>query len=82
MSITDTTGQPGTLPSIVASVLRAGLQFGGGYLAAHGFIGSDQTATFVGAGLFIAGLVWSVIQKVNAKKALVSAIAAPAGSAG
>lgn len=82
MSNIDPTAQPGNLPSIVASVLRAGLQFGGGYLASHGLLANDQQSAFVGAGLFVAGLVWSVIQKLNANKALKAAIAAPAGSAG
>jgi len=81
-SLSDSTGQPSTLPTLIATIVRQALTFGGGLLVANGVVSSTQEQDLIGGAMVLASVIWSVVQKMNAKKALVAAIAAPAGSAG
>lgn len=70
---------PGALPEIVAGGIRAGLTTLSGVLVSKGVLTSDQTTGFVGAGLFVITVAWSIFQKVQARKRLAAAVAAPQG---
>jgi hypothetical protein len=56
------------LKPILAGLARHALTSLGGYLVASGAISSSQVDTFVGAGLMIAGVLWSWWQKVGQAK--------------
>lgn len=81
MSGNSTTPDPGALPEFIASILRNGLQALAGTLVTKGILTSDQTTGFIGAGVFIFALGWSLFQKWQARKRLSAAILAPAGKA-
>lgn len=48
---------------IVSSLARHALTAGGGYLVAQGAIDASQADLLIGAGVTIAGVVWSIIEK-------------------
>jgi len=75
------TPDPGALPEFIASVLRTALGSLAGVLTTKGILSADQTTGFIGAGLFVFTLGWSLFQKYQARKRLTSAILAPAGKA-
>lgn len=55
--------------TIGALIARHALTTAGGYLAAHGLLPSGTTSeTFVGAGMTILGVAWSVWQKADHAK--------------
>lgn len=49
-------------PSIDA-MIRAGVQFGAGWLVSYGNLDVTQTATISGAVLALIGVVWSILHK-------------------
>jgi len=49
--------------TILALIARHGLTTAGGFLAAHGYLGSSTTEQFVSAGMVFAGVGWSWWQK-------------------
>lgn len=76
MTDAPTTADP-TVP-IITSVVRFALVAGGGWAAKQGLITSDQSTMVVGSAAALAGLIWSIWQKLHANAKLKAAIAAPA----
>lgn len=72
------TAQPSAVPSYVAALARWLITLAGAALVAHGVLTGAQAAQMAGPLLAVAPLVWSMIQKRGANKALRVAIAAPA----
>lgn len=72
---------PGSIPEFIATILRSVFTTLAGVLVTKGVLTTDQTAGFIGAALFVVTLGWSIYQKINARKRLAAAIAAPAGKA-
>lgn len=72
---------PSPLVAQLAGLARVGLGFLGGYLVSHGVITAEQQPEVIGAAMTVLVIVWGVIQKANAHKALKDAIAAPEGQA-
>lgn len=70
---------PDILPKQIASVLRHGLTFLGGFLLSKGYITAEIVPQFIAGGLALSALGWSIVQQVNSHKALKDAVAAPAG---
>lgn len=72
---------PSAVPAYIGSLVRNALVLVSGYIIGKGWLTSDQANAFTGAALAALPIVWSLVQKHNANKALKSAIAAPAGKA-
>ena len=51
------------LSPAILGVVRHVLTLGGGYLVARGTLDASSADTLVGAGVSIAGVIWSVIDK-------------------
>lgn len=69
---------PNPVPSYLATLLRTLGGMVGGYLIGKGYITAEQ-APEIGGGLLAAVVaIWGIVQKINAHKALKSAIASPA----
>ena len=51
------------LTPAILGVVRHVLTLGGGYLVARGTIDSSSADTLVGAGVSIAGVIWSIVDK-------------------
>lgn len=51
------------MQTIAGLAARHFLTTSGGWLAAHGYLGSTTTEQFVGAGMIVAGIGWSWWQK-------------------
>ena len=47
----------------IQGLARHALTTGGGYLVAQGFIDAEMASLLVGAGVTIAGVVWSIVEK-------------------
>ena len=47
----------------IQGLARHGLTAGGGYLVSQGFIDEETALLLVGAGVTIAGVIWSIIEK-------------------
>lgn len=62
------------LPTTLGSIIRHVASAGGAILASHGFIGDSDVEGTVGVVMFIAGLVWSYIQKRTVEKAKIEAV--------
>lgn len=54
--------------TIIGGIVRAVLAAAGGTLVAHGYIGQTELEALVGALVVVGTGVWSVYQKVRAKK--------------
>jgi len=67
-STTTTPTTPAAIDPATAAILRGvarhGLTTVAGYLVAHGYLADSDTQQFVGAGLVLAGLAWSVLDKL------------------
>lgn len=70
---------PSAVPSYVASILRTVGGIVGGWLIGKGYITAEQAPEIGGGLLAVVVAVWGIIQKINAHKALKSAISAPSG---
>lgn len=66
----------------IMAVIRHALTFGGGILVTKGLASTSDVEMYVGGIITVIGGAWSIWQKMQAKKKLDKAIAAPAGSAG
>lgn len=53
----------------ILSVIRHGLTFGGGYLAAKGYVSSDTATAIVPAIVTAVGVVWGAVDEYLAAKA-------------
>ena len=47
----------------ISALVRHGLTTAGGSLVSMGLIGDSQAQAFVGAGMTVAGIVWSIYRK-------------------
>lgn len=65
---------------IVQGIARQLLTVAGTLLASSGVISSTQSEAFVGAGVVLISLIWSVIHKQTQADALDTALLMPAGS--
>lgn len=64
----------------VGAIVRAGLNFGAGWLVGHGIWTQSQAEQYVGAlALALIAYGWSVWQKHGMRSKLVTAMAMPAG---
>lgn len=72
---------PNPVPSYLASILRTVGGIVGGWLIGKGYITAEQAPEIGGGLLALVVAAWGLIQKLNAHKALKSAIAAPGGVA-
>lgn len=82
MSFNDTTSQPSLTAANTATTIRAIIIALGGYAIGKNWLTNEQVSTIAGIAVIVVPLVWGFIKNASTKKALVSAIAAPAGSAG
>lgn len=57
------------MKNTILSVIRHGLTFGGGYLAAKGFISSDTATAIVPAVVTAVGVIWGAVDEYLAEKA-------------
>lgn len=57
-------------PEIIGSIVRAVLTAVGGSLVTQGYLSADQLNTIAGGAVVAVTLVWSIVQKVKAKKAV------------
>jgi hypothetical protein len=49
--------------TVFAPLVRHGLTYGGGLLVAAGYLDAGQSEILAGAGLAVAGVLWSVLEK-------------------
>jgi hypothetical protein len=57
----------------ILGIVRHALTFGGGILASKGLASSDEISGGIGALVTLIGVIWSIVQKKNAAKALEAA---------
>jgi hypothetical protein len=57
---------PGMNPALLG-IARHLLTFGAGYLASQGVISAGETEVFVGTGLGLIGIIWSIFEKRKGK---------------
>jgi hypothetical protein len=65
-------------PEVIGALVRNLIQFAGGGAVSAGYFSGDELTQAAGGIAFLAGLGWSVWQKVRAKRALGAAQAKPA----
>lgn len=58
---------------IFMGIVRHGLSWAGGLLVANGYANASTEQQIIGAGITLAGILWSWIQKKTANTALVNA---------
>ncbi len=51
----------------ISSLMRHGLTTLGGFLMSTGFVGETEAQAFVGAGMTLAGIGWSIMRKWRRK---------------
>jgi hypothetical protein len=51
--------------AILAGIARHFLTTAGGFLVAHGYLASSETADFIGGGMVLLGVAWSWWQKTG-----------------
>lgn len=49
----------------ISALIRHGLTTAGGYLVSTGLVDASGAQAFVGAGMTLAGLAWSILRKWN-----------------
>ncbi len=52
----------------ISALVRHGLTTAGGSLVSVGVISASEVQAFVGAGMTLAGIVWSILRKWNRKQ--------------
>lgn len=82
MSFNDTTSQPSLTAANTASAIRTLITALGTWAVAKGYIQGDMLKAITELAVIIGPFAWAWYKNHNSHKALVSAIAAPAGSAG
>lgn len=72
---------PSVIPEFITSLIRNALALLAGFLVGKGVINAQDATALSGALLAAVPVVWSLVNKARANKALKSAIASPAGQA-
>jgi hypothetical protein len=67
----------GLIKAIGLGVIRNAATAGGGWLVAHGYMAANQTDGFLGSVLFLAGLGFTVYDKIVVKKKIAIAASNP-----